>query len=113
MAPNPALDDFLAPSYVGVMLTRLRISLTFALAALLFVVASPLAHANAWYTYYNDYFYTQSNCEARGWVMVNLDPPLGVPGIVAYRCWRRSGQIKWNMDVYDTYARAITSSDSP
>lgn len=91
----------------------LRVSLAIALAALIIVVASPLAQANAWYIYYNDYFFTQASCEARGWVMVNLDPPLGVPGIVAYHCWRPAGQIKWNMDVYDTNAFTIASSDSP
>lgn len=75
-------------------------------------VADPVASAthatpdtHAWYTYYDDYFFDWSSCDARGEAMVNNPPSQGgVPGIIDYRCYLRGGDTKWSMDVYDTNA---------
>lgn len=61
--------------------------------------ASPATVLGHWYTYYDNYFYSLYTCESRGeWMVANVN------GIIDYQCWQGGGDLKWSMDVYDTYA---------
>lgn len=84
---------------------QLRLFAVAALVAIATLVTPAVALANAWYTYYDNYFFTFQTCQSRGETMIKLPSEGGVPGIIAYECYQSPGDAKFSMDVYDTYAR--------
>jgi hypothetical protein len=57
-----------------------------------------------WYTYYDDWFNYYETCVSRGETMIGPKSAGGVPGIVAYQCFKPGGDLKWSMSVYDIYS---------
>lgn len=47
--------------------------------------------------YYEDYFFTEGNCEARGNAIINPGSPGHIPGAIAYTCILHAGDAKWSM----------------
>ncbi|GAA2538955.1 hypothetical protein [Pseudonocardia hydrocarbonoxydans] len=47
--------------------------------------------------YYEDYFFTEGNCEARGNAIIDPASPGHIPGAIAYTCILHAGDAKWSM----------------
>lgn len=56
---------------------------------------------NEWRTYYYNYFYSKSTCEARGRAITDPNSSQYIPGFTNYFCYYTGP--KWSMDVYDAY----------
>lgn len=83
------------------MRTALR-SAAVSVAAVVLLVPATGAEAHTWHRrYYDNYFYTEVTCLARGEGVTGKPWGAGdaIPGAIRYHCYQQRGQSKWTMDI--------------